>query len=179
MPKFQQLIRLIHIAKGKLQLDDATYRSALLLATGKSSCREMTYTELKVAYSAFVARGFKRRINRNKQRVKPHLNGQPRVAEIGKIRAIWITMHQHKFISDGAETALNQFVQRQTAKTNGGAGVVEVGWLDASLASQVLESLKQWHIRMMLDAMIQRGQRLPERRGYDAVCEAYSREIGL
>ncbi|CDL79748.1 gp16 family protein [Xenorhabdus cabanillasii] len=174
-----QLIRLIHIAKTQLKLDDETYRAALVAATGKSSCQGMSHAELKAAYAAFVECGFKRRFKRDHQRVKPHLNGQPRVAEIGKIRAIWITMHQQQFISDGAETALNQFVQRQTAKTNGGAGVAEVGWLDASLASQVLESLKQWHIRMMLDAMIQRGQRLPERRGYDAVCEAYSREIGL
>ncbi|KLU14798.1 MULTISPECIES: gp16 family protein [Xenorhabdus] len=172
----QQLIRLIHIAKNKLQLDDATYRSALLAATGKNSCGKMTYTELKVAYSAFVARGFKRRLNRTQQRVKPNLNGQPRVPEIGKIRAIWITMHQQKFVIDGSETALNAFVQRQTAKINGGKGVAEVGWLDESLACQVLESLKQWHSRLMLGVMHVRGQHLPERRGYDAVCDAYIME---
>ncbi|CDL80210.1 gp16 family protein [Xenorhabdus cabanillasii] len=173
----QQLIRLIHIAKNQLQLDDETYRAALVAATGKSSCRDMSHAELKTAYGAFVERGFKCRLNRNKQRVKPNLNGQPRVPEIAKIRAIWITMHQQKFVIDGTETALNQFVQRQTAKINGGAGVAEVGWLDGALAYPVLESLKQWHIRMMRAAMFQRGQRLPEQRGYDAVCEAYSREV--
>ncbi|PHM47109.1 gp16 family protein [Xenorhabdus miraniensis] len=172
----QQLIRLIHIAKNKLQLDDATYRSALRAATGKSSCRNMTHAELKVAYNAFVARGFKRSLNRSKQRVKPNLNGQMRAPEIGKIRAIWITMHQQKFVIDGSETALNKFVQRQTAKMNGGAGVAEVGWLSESLAWRVLESLKQWHSRLMLESMIQRRQPLPEQRGYDAVCEAYSTE---
>jgi phage gp16-like protein len=170
----QQLIRLIHIAKGKLQLDDDTYRSALLAATGKDSCAKMNHTELKVAYSAFVARGFKRRLNRTQQRVKPNLKGQPRVPEIGKIRAIWITMYQQRFVSDGSETALNAFVKRQTAKNNGGRGVAEVGWLDASLAFQVLESLKQWHSRVMLADMVQRCQPLPELRGYEAVCEAYS-----
>ncbi|MDE9466863.1 gp16 family protein [Xenorhabdus bovienii] len=172
----QQLIRLIHIAKNNLQLDDATYRSALLAATGKSSCREMSHTELKVAYSAFVARGFKRRLNRDKQRVKPNLNGQPRVPEISKIRAIWITMHQQKFVADGSETALNKFVQRQTARINGGTGVAEVGWLSESVAWRVLESLKQWHLRLMLEGMTRRRQPLPEQRGYDAVCAAYGTE---
>ncbi|MEQ1966294.1 regulatory protein GemA [Xenorhabdus nematophila] len=172
----QQLIRLIHIAKNKQQLDDATYRSALLAATGKDSCGKMTHSELKVAYSAFVARGFKRHLNRTQQRVKPNLKGQHRVPEIGKIRAIWITMHQQKFVIDGSETALNQFVQRQTAKINGGAGVAEVGWLNADLAYQVLESLKQWHIRVMLADMDKRQQPLPEQRGYDAVCDAYIME---
>ncbi|KOP35244.1 hypothetical protein AFK69_00085, partial [Xenorhabdus sp. GDc328] len=73
-------------------------------------------------------------------------------------------------------TALNAFVQRQTAKINGGKGVAEVGWLDESLACQVLESLKQWHGRLMLGVMHVRGQQLPERRGYDAVCDAYIME---
>lgn len=170
----QQLIRLIHIAKTQLKLDDETYRAALLAATGKSSCREMAHAELKTAYDAFVERGFKRRFKRDQQRVKPRLNGQTKAPEIGKIRAIWITMHQQKFVIDGSEAALNQFVQRQTAKINGGVGVAEVGWLDASLACQVLESLKQWHGRLMLGVMHVRGQHLPERRGYDALCEAYN-----
>ncbi|MEQ1967385.1 regulatory protein GemA [Xenorhabdus nematophila] len=171
----QQLIRLIHIAKTQLKLDDETYRAALVAATGKTSCRGMSHRELKTVYDAFVERGFKRRLKREYQRVKPGLKGQPRAPEIAKIRAIWITMHQQKFVIDGSETALNQFVQRQTAKINGGVGVAEVGWLDESLACQVLESLKQWHGRLMLGVMHVRGQHLPERRGYDALCDAYNR----
>ncbi|MDC9620116.1 regulatory protein GemA [Xenorhabdus sp. XENO-7] len=174
-----QLIRLIHIAKTQLKLDDETYRAALVAATGKSSCREMSQAELKTAYGAFVERGFKRRFKRDHQRVKPGLNGQPKAPEITKIRAIWITMYQQQFLVDGSEAALNQFVQRQTAKINGGVGVAEVGWLSDSLACPVLESLKQWHGRLMLKAMQARGQRLPERRGYDALCDAYSTEKPL
>ncbi|MCD2528299.1 regulatory protein GemA [Providencia huaxiensis] len=168
-----QLVRLIHIAKSKLKLDDDTYRAMLVTATGKDSCRKMHHYELKTAYDAFVERGFKRSFKKHKQRVKPRLNGQDKAAEIGKIRAIWITMHQHGFIVDSSEETLNKFVQRQTARLNNGIGVNELGWLDGELAYRVLESLKQWHLRMMLEALRALGKPLPERRGYDAVCDAY------
>lgn len=166
-----QLTRLIHIAKSQLKLDDDTYRAMLVTATGKDSCRKMHHYELKTAYDAFVERGFKRSFKKHKQRVKPRLNGQDKAAEIGKIRAIWITMHQQGFIVDSSEEALNKFVQRQTKRLNNGIGVNELGWLDGELAYRVLESLKQWHIRLILDALRALGHPLPERRGYDAVCE--------
>ncbi|MCW4538245.1 gp16 family protein [Providencia sp. 2024EL-00606] len=168
-----KLTRLIHIAKSQLKLDDDTYRAMLVTATGKDSCRKMHHYELKTAYDTFVERGFKRSFKKHKQRVKPRLNGQDKAAEIGKIRAIWITMHQHGFIVDSSEEALNKFVQRQTARLNNGIGVNELGWLDSELAYRVLESLKQWHLRMMLEGLRVLGKPLPERRGYDAVCEAF------
>lgn len=165
-----QLIRLIHIAKTQLKLDDDTYRAALIAVTGKASCRKMTHAELTQVYDAFVKRGFKRRFKRENQRVK----GRVKTAEISKITAIWITMHRQGFIADGSAAALNKFVQRQTAKENGGAGVAELGWLNGDLAYQVLESLKKWHVRLMLDAIKARRQREPDFRGYDAVCQAYN-----
>lgn len=170
-----QLVRLIHIAKTQLKLDDDTYRAALVAATGKESCSRMTHAELTRVYDAFVERGFKRRFKPDNKRVK----GKVKAAEISKITAIWITMHRQKFVADGTESALNKFVQRQTAKENGGAGVAELGWLNSTLAYQVLESLKQWHSRLMLDAIKKRGQRLPDFRGYDAVCQAYNQENAL
>ncbi|MDB6374414.1 gp16 family protein [Photorhabdus bodei] len=166
----QQLIRLIHIAKTTLKLDDDTYRAALATATGgKTSCSDMSHHELKQVYAAFVERGFKRRFKRNHQ----HVKGRVRTAEINKIRAIWITMYQQGFIDDGSESALNKFVMRQTAKING-AGVAEVGWLTPALVYPVIESLKKWHLRLMTESMVARKQPLPERRGYDAICHAFN-----
>lgn len=60
-----QLIRLIHVAKGKLKLDDETY--CLLLsntANGKSSCSKMSHGELLNVYSELQQRGFKRSFKR-------------------------------------------------------------------------------------------------------------------
>ncbi|EAQ0348745.1 DUF1018 domain-containing protein, partial [Salmonella enterica] len=53
------LITLIHIAKKDLRLDTDTYRDALRAAVGKTSCRDMTQTELSKALAAFKKRGFK------------------------------------------------------------------------------------------------------------------------
>lgn len=42
------LIKLIHAARRKLQLDEETYRSLLACAVpGKTSCRDMTLPELE------------------------------------------------------------------------------------------------------------------------------------
>ncbi|NHB89213.1 gp16 family protein [Photorhabdus tasmaniensis] len=169
----QQLVRLIHIAKAKLKLDDETYRAALTSATGKTSCRDMSHAELKQVYAAFVERGFKRRFKPYHQRVKPDPTGRVRTAEISKIRAIWITMHQQGFVHDGSESALNKFVMRQTAKING-EGVAEVGWLTPALVYPVIESLKKWHLRLMTESMVARQQPLPKSRGYDAICHAFN-----
>ncbi|HAX8515344.1 TPA: DUF1018 domain-containing protein, partial [Escherichia coli] len=52
------LITLIHVAKRDLQLDHDTYTSALLAATGKSSCRDMSPGELSRVLDVFKKRGF-------------------------------------------------------------------------------------------------------------------------
>ncbi|MGL6356821.1 phage protein GemA/Gp16 family protein [Aeromonas hydrophila] len=46
-----------------------------------------------------------------------------------------------------SKNALNHWVQRMTARLNGGVGVAEVGWLDAPLAVKVLAALKKWSAR--------------------------------
>lgn len=47
------LITLIHVAKRDLQLDHETYISALLAATGKTSCRDMSPDELSRVLDVF------------------------------------------------------------------------------------------------------------------------------
>lgn len=176
-----QLIRLIHVAKGKLKLDDETYRVLLAnTANGKTSCSKMTHAELTDVYYELQKRGFKRSFKKPQTRVKPNSKGAPRVEEIDKIRAIWNTMFRHGFVGSDSELALNAYVKRMTSQLNRGVGVDEVGWLNGSLAFRVLECIKQWHIRLMLAAMADRKLPPPtdpvtgaERRGYDAVVNAY------
>lgn len=180
-----QLIRLIHVAKGKLKLDDDTYRLMLSNTTnGKTSCREMSHAELSNVYCELQQRGFKRRFNKSATRVKPDAKGRPRTEEIAKIRAIWGTMYLQGFVSSDSELSLNAYVMRMTAQLNKGAGVAEAGWLDGRLAYQVLECIKQWHIRLMLKSMADRHIARPvnpntgdEHRGYDAIANAYEASL--
>lgn len=159
------LIRLIHVARRELHLDDETYRAALVAAVpGKTSCRDMSLTELETVLAAFKARGFKRRL-------KPVNRGIKSASIPAKIRVIWQMMHRQGFIASGDAQALNAWVQRQTGKINGGIGVAQLAWLnrDTSLATAVLESLKQWHRRCML-ADLPPGK---VSRGYENLCAFY------
>lgn len=176
----EQLIRLIHIAKSQLKLDDETYRTKLEALTGKSSCSDMTIAMLNDVYQSFKDAGFKRKFNKQKAHVSPNAKGETKAAEIPKIRAIWITMHEQNFVSSAGEPALNAYVMRMTKRLNG-IGVAEVGWLDDRLAYKVLETLKNWHLRLMLDELKKRRVAIPtdsdgrERRSYDWIAPIYSR----
>ena len=175
------LIKLIHVAKRELALDDEAYKAAIEgVAQGKTSSADLTVTQLEMLLERFKSAGFKRQSTASKTRRKSPVAGTPvRTPEISKIRAIWITMRQHGFLKDGSETALNSYVQRMTIKLNGGVGVAEVGWLNDALAVKVLEALKGWHRRLMLARIVAdliqppRNERTGNPAGYDAVLEFY------
>ena len=174
-----QLIRLIHVAKRELKLSDDAYRAALVeAANGKDSSAKMTIKELEAVLELFKAAGFKRKLN-NKRRLSPPSGSRVRTAEAGMIRAVWITMSKQGFLRDGSETALNSYVKRMTVKLNNGLGIDEVQWLDDHLAYKVLEALKNWHRRLMQDAIKQAGkippvnERTGRPAGYEQTCAAF------
>ena len=175
-----QLIRLIHVAKRELKLTDDVYRAALAeAANGKESSAKMNIKELEAVLALFKNTGFKVKLN-GKRKLSPSAGSRVRTAEISVIRAVWISMYKHGFLRDGSETALNSYVKRMTVKLNNGIGVDGVQWLDGYLAYKVLEALKNWHKRLMIEAIEKVGKQPPvnERTGkiagYDAVCDAYS-----
>ena len=97
------------------------------------------------------------------------------------IQALEAKGFKEGFIRDGSDIALDHFVQRQTRIRNGGAGVSSLEWLRADAEDNLLESLKQWHIREMKKAMLAHHTRLPENpingdesRDYDTICSAYA-----
>ena len=55
----KSLIAKIHIGKNQLGLDDDTYRGLLANTTGKTSCTEMTDSELRQVLNVMVQKGFK------------------------------------------------------------------------------------------------------------------------
>ncbi|MNZ05679.1 hypothetical protein D3C78_224050 [compost metagenome] len=153
-----RLIRLVQVGRRSLGLDDETYRELLAQQSGKRSAAELTLQELDKVLLAMKGVGFKptvkRAVNGGKpKRLSPTRGAPTKTAEIGVIRAIWITMHRHGLLRDGSETALNHYVERQTVRINNGIGVAEVAWLSDTLAYRVLESLKNWHKREMVKAL--------------------------
>lgn len=135
----------IHIAKKQLGLDDDIYRQMLVSVTNKNSCSKMAIGELYQVIKHLEHCGFKAKHPRNKQ-FSPKAQGQL----IDVMRAVWIEMHQVGMINDGSEHALTQWAKRQSSQINGGMGVASLEWLerDQKMATQVLESLKQWRSRI-------------------------------
>lgn len=171
------MIKVIHIARRDLHLDDDTYRSLLgAVVPGKSSCRDMTVIELQNVIQALEAKGFKSKpLRRSKRRMSA-----PSDVSL-KIRAIWKTMFNQGFVRDGSDIGLDRFVRRHTRIRNGGEGVSSLEWLRADAEDNLLESLKQWHIREMKKAMLAHHARLPENpvtgeesRDYDTICSGYA-----
>lgn len=155
----KRLITLINVAKGSLQLDEAIYRAMLKHATGKESLRAMNLPELEQALEVFKQKGFKPTLNTHKKRRLSPAAGSSKVASIDKIRAIWITMGHHLVIQDNSESALDTYVRRMTLRSKN-EGVDATPWMTEPQAYKVLESLKNWHKRVLIERIIARGERL-------------------
>lgn len=172
-----KLSQIIHIAKNQLALDDDTYRALLSsVIPGKTSCRDMTETELQQVIKALEAKGFKSKPKR------PSKRRMSKPSDISKkIRVVWQMMFSDGFLRDGSDLALDRFVQRHTSQKNGGQGVSSLEWLRGDMELNFLESLKQWHIRAMAKAMVEHKVSLPvypetgkEVRDYDTFCAAFA-----
>ncbi len=179
-----RLIRLVQVGRRSLGLDEETYRALLVQQSGKRSAAALSIQELDKVLQVMKGAGFKPTVKRGvkggKQKRLSPVSGTPvRTAEIGVIRAIWITMHRHGLLCDGSETALNHYVARQTVRINNGVGVAEVSWLDGALAYSVLESLKHWHKREMVKVLQAAKKTVPINEktgrvaGYQAVVAAF------
>ncbi len=182
-PKFR-LIQLINIAKSQLKLDEDLYRSMLKAATKKDSLRAMSLGELEQALECFKQKGFKPLAKKSAKkpasgkRMSPSSDSaKPRNKEITKIRAIWITMSKQGIVRDGSETALDAYVRRMTGKNS--KGVDSVAWLTPMQSYPVLESLKSWHRREMLEVLTEKANAFITRNddgkpaGYELICDDY------
>lgn len=154
-------IKLIHVARRSLGLDDDTYRTFLSsVVSGKTSCRDMNDTQLNKVLEAMKKRGFN-------PVSKPKAKTPAGIA--GKIRAIWSVMYCQGFLTSNDDAAIDAYVKRITRQKNGGEGVARLRWLRDDNATVVLESLKRWHMRCMLEHLPDIGIRPT----YDGTCKRY------
>ena len=177
MSNRNQLIQLIHVAKRELGLDDDVYRLLLESNTAKTSCKSMSIKELESVLSTLENKGFKRKASSNKKSFKRRLSAKSGKVktDVNKITAIWITMAKQGFVRDGSASALDAYVRRMTHR-NSGEGVDHVAWCSTNQAYQVLEALKSWHRRVMIDYMDEKGEPIPmsERTGKPAAYDEIS-----
>lgn len=125
-----RLIRLVHVAKRELQMDDDTYRGILSAKFNKDSAADLSILELESLIKHLKSCGFK--VNRKK-------GGRTLAtdAQSSKIRALWLALHKAEIVRDSSEQALAAFVKR-TAKVDA------LQWLSSCQAILIIENLKKW-----------------------------------
>ena len=133
-PNRLRLIKLIHVARRELRMDDDTYR--LLLAgmrelDGATSTADLSVPNLTKVLEQLKLRGFK--VRPNKQHTRPLADD----VQSKKIRSLWLELHDLGAVRDPSEAALAKFVQGMTR-------VSALQWLSTAQASRVIENLKQW-----------------------------------
>ncbi|EGQ9150164.1 regulatory protein GemA [Vibrio parahaemolyticus] len=171
-----KLLKLVQIGKRELQLSDESYRNLLQEVTGQRSSRGLGDFKLSKMVDRMKQMGFVP-VSKNKVEAKKF-----RAYESEKILAIWITMNNQGFLRNGSDLALDAYVRRMTSQING-KGVAKLAWIDSEQAAYVLEALKKWHYRLMRDAIVAAGGRVPMNdkctgpAGYDKLAWFYKYEF--
>ncbi|MGF6098863.1 gp16 family protein [Pseudomonas sp. 18175] len=127
-------IKLIHVARRELRMDDDTYR--LMLAgmqglNGATSTADLSLPNLIRVLEQLKLRGFK--VRPTKVQTRPLADDE----QSKKIRSLWLSLHDLGAVRDSSEEALAKFVLSRTK-------VSALQWITPAQASWVIEQLKQW-----------------------------------
>ena len=130
-----QLIRLIHVGRQKVGLDEEAYRALLEGTTGKTSSTEMTITELEAVLKALKSLGFQVK----KMTARAEEVGRATAEQIDYIKGLWELCARVK-----TEAALNAFIKRIT-------GVPYLRWLDRKTAQKIILAVRDMAARAGYD----------------------------
>lgn len=135
----------IHMAKAQLGLDDDTYRQVIRVIGGaeSGSAADLTPGGRERVLSHFRAHGWRARKRRADKQP-----GHASDAQIAKIRALWLALHQAAVVRDGSEEALRSWVRQASRRYHpAGTGYSAPELLPASAAGRLIEQLKSWAAR--------------------------------
>jgi phage gp16-like protein len=145
-PRRARLIKLIHVARRELGMQDEDYRTMLagmVALGGKTSSADLGIKGLELVLDQLKVRGFKVRTKAPNAPMKAR-NSQSRPyaddRQSKMIRGLWLELHKSGVVRDPSEKALASYVCRI-------AKIDALQWLDVKDASKVIESLKRWKNR--------------------------------
>lgn len=152
----QRLIRLIHVGKRELGLDDEIYRALLMGSVQKDSTSAMSVPELERVLERMKRSGFKVRVKsaRTPAQSRP---GRPLAQhpEARKVRALWLFLHQLGAVKNPSEEALAAYVKRI-------AKVDALQWTNGNQTEALIETLKKWAMRYLPGQVREMAQTLSE-----------------
>ncbi len=130
-----RLIAAVHAAKKSARLDDDSYRDTLERITAKRSAADCNDAELRSALDhlnslAQAAKGAQ--AGKTRRRAEGPL--------VGKVTALWWSLHHLGVIDNPSDAALAAFLKRM-------AGVDALQWATADQLSTVIEALKDMAMR--------------------------------
>ena len=133
----QRLIRLIHVGKRELGLDDEIYRALLMGSVQKDSTSAMSVPELERVLERMKRSGFKVRV----KSARPPAQSRPgrplaQYPEARKVRALWLFLHQLGAVKNPSEEALAAYVKRI-------AKVDALQWTNGNQTEALIETLKK------------------------------------
>lgn len=99
-----RLVRLVHVAKREIGLSDDDYRAVLEGAAGKSSCAEMSVSELNEVLQAMKNLGFKVKKLETKE---IEIGWDTSRKQMDYIKGMWVLVARDK-----SDRALYRFVKR-------------------------------------------------------------------
>ena len=129
--KKANLIKLIHVAKTKLGLDDDVYRDILESTTGKTSSKLLTPAQLEAVLDRLKQLGFT--VESNKTGVKNLASD----AQSKLIRHLWLQLYHAGQVKNGSEKALAKFIENRVK-------VSALQFLSSESADMVINHLRQW-----------------------------------
>ncbi len=144
-PNRQRLIRLIHVAKRDLSMDDDTYRAILQRIGKKTSSADLTVPELEKVLEHLKRSGFKVRSKTKPSQANPS-RPLAQDGESKKIRALWLFLHELGAVKNPSEEALAAYVKRIS-------GVDALQWISGEKAERLIETMKKWAMRFLPDAV--------------------------
>ena len=125
------LIKLIHVAKTKLGLEDDVYRDILESTTGKTSSKLLTPAQLEAVLDRLKQLGFE--VESNKTGVKNLADD----AQSKLIRHLWLQLYHAGQVKNGSEKALAKFIENRVK-------VSALQFLSTESADMVINHLRQW-----------------------------------
>lgn len=133
-----RLIKLIHVGRREIGMDDESYR--MMLANmpalgGRTSSADLSIRGLCLVLDALKAKGFKIR-----PKTKPQSRELADDEQSRLIRHLWLQLADAGIVRDRSEAALAKFVCSMVK-------IEALQWLTGSQASKVIENLKQWQKR--------------------------------
>lgn len=136
-------IKLIHVARRDLGLDDATYRAVLREVAGVKSSTELDSRGRHKLLEHFKQKGFT--VKSKAKATKPNVSaGAVSSAaadpQYHKIRSLWSALHEAGAVRVNTEAALRIFIKRIT-------GCDDYRFCNGQQVVTVIEALKKWLAR--------------------------------